>query len=928
MADPFEAMFGAPRAPVHQPRFAVHDACERDDVVSLEDLLGLNKPVEEPKGETASAKVEGGDEEMKDAAGDKGGDDEDDDEDDDKDFGGEEEEDDDDDDDEDSDDVENESNKLDARDDCGLTPLHVALLNGSLGCLNLLLREGADTGMGCEGNPLVHIAISVGALGHLSDFSVEALKAIMQHCGKLGSATITDDFRRTPLHLAADLGLLEIGQILVSALREAETDGTAEGTATLRDYLLSRDKLGNTCLHYACLRGHVSLVDLILDTAKSIKLGENESLETLLQTTKNYKKCLPLHYALREGQAKIAFKLLASPDARATASKAKDILGNTPISDCGAYGHALLQEKVTAFLSKGGADFDVTKEAAMVEIARQKAVGKNKTLLVRSDVCENHFTCRPANLTRGRFDSAPPENPNRLKVLTSPRHGGILTSNEFNSPSSKTYLWENDPPKAKISDVLRVHEWHYIRHVREVCECLSDNGNDVDGIGSLDGDTQLSRFTYDAAFVAAGASILAVDKVMEAAESGVTKVFCAVRPPGHHAGPTGAVSGGSTDPTIPMAGGSHSHGFCLLNNVAVAAAYAMNVYRKKVKRVALVDFDVHHGNGTEACVSNVTPSVLKQRMQIGGNDGSGTFAFEGFVRSHKFKPWFDEKDEEAILFASCQGYGESLPGHMFYPGTGATYDTRPPHSSDSEQTEFLVGDEASEFQYSGGSRPFLNGPRIVNVGIKGPKSERQLWKRAWRDKILPAVANHKPDLILISAGFDAHAKDDMNSGYIGLLECDYEWVTGELVKIANKHAEGRIVSVLEGGYRIQGGIVSPFARSVAAHVRALGSANFKEWSPAEAKKERDREIRLEQEKLRKQQEELQKLLEERQDVMTPAEAGAEGPSAVSPMEVTESSPKRRRRAASTIDYVALNAQLEKEAQEGKAKAAAGSNGSA
>ena len=85
---------------------------------------------------------------------------------------------------------------------------------------------------------------------------------------------------------------------------------------------------------------------------------------------------------------------------------------------------------------------------------------------------------------------------------------------------------------------------------------------------------------------------------------------------------------------------------------------------------------------------------------------------------------------------------------------------------------------------------------------------------------------------------------------------------------------------------------------------------------------------MEQEKLRKQQEELQKLLEERQDVMTPAEAGAEGPSAVSPMEVTESSPKRRRRAASTIDYVALNAQLEKEAQEGKAKAAAGSNGSA
>lgn len=276
---------------------------------------------------------------------------------------------------------------------------------------------------------------------------------------------------------------------------------------------------------------------------------------------------------------------------------------------------------------------------------------------------------------------------------------------------------------------------------------------------------------------------------------------------------------------------------------------------------------------------------------IGGNDGSGTFAFEGFVRSHKFKPWFDLNDKDAILFASCQGYG-----NHFYPGTGATDDTR-------------SGDEVEDFQYAGGSRPFLDGPRIINVGIKGPKSERSLWKKAWRDKILPAVASHQPDLILISAGFDAHAKDDMNSGYIGLLECDYEWVTEELVKIANKHSEGRIVSILEGGYRIQGKTVSPFARSVAAHVRALGGANFKKWSLEEAKRERDREIRIEQEKLRKQQEELQKLLAERQELEENNVTDA-----VVKDEEVPSSPKRRRRGGSSIDYVALNAQLEKEAQ--------------
>ena len=920
-------------------RYAVHDAVERNDVEALKDLLGLNKPTPpvvvggeaggnettqengngegereregaqaiKPQDPSAELDAEGkamkvdGEEEEEEDSDDSG----------DKDFG------ENDDDDDDESEEENEQNQLDVHDDSSCTPLHVALLNGSLDCLILLLQEGADSGIGCEGNPLIHVAISVGAIEAMRDFSCEAVKVIMKYCGAEENVQITDDFRRTPLHLAADLGLAEIAEVLLSTFKDEES-GSYKDAATIRDYLLARDRLGNTALHYACWRGHLKLVSLILETAKSLLLGENENLNALLCTTKNFKKCVPLHLALREGFARIACKLLAY-DPSGSSLKSKDILGNNPLVDAIAYGHKNLHDKILEQKTKGGLIMDEAAfEADALESARDEVMMKNKTLIIRSDVCENHFTCRPASLYRGYLNSAPPENVLRLKVLTSPLHGGILTSSEFSA--GKEYQWENDPPKAKMADVLRVHEWHYIRHVQEVCEGLSDMANDVDGIGSLDGDTSLSRFTFDAAFTAAGASILAVDKVMEESKNeGVSKVFCAVRPPGHHAGPTGAVSGGSTDPTVPMMGGSQSHGFCLLNNVAVAAAYAMNVYRKKIKKVALIDFDVHHGNGTEACVSSVTPRVVKQKMAIGGNDGSGTLQFEGFVRSHKFKPWFDVSDRDAILFASCQGYGETIPGtgHMFYPGTGATYDTNPPKYFEGDG-EYLTDNEQHEFGYRGGSRPYECGPRIINVGIRGPKSERSLWKRAWRDKILPAVNSHEPDLILISAGFDAHAKDDMNSGYIGLLECDYEWVTGELVKIANKHSEGRIVSVLEGGYRIQGGIVSPFARSVAAHVRALGQANMKKWNSQEAKYEREREIRIEQEKLRKQQEELQKLLAEREEVagqpplidsemkadMPPA--GNEGPS----------SPKRRRRTAtSSIDYVALNAQLEKEAAE-------------
>ena len=95
------------------------------------------------------------------------------------------------------------------------------------------------------------------------------------------------------------------------------------------------------------------------------------------------------------------------------------------------------------------------------------------------------------------------------------------------------------------------------------------------------------------------------------------------------------------------------------------------------------------------------------------------------------------------------------------------------------------------------------------------------WRRFWRDSILPALVDFNPDLIFVSAGFDGHKKDDLNLGYLGITEPDYEWLTRELVKVANSCCDGRIVSALEGGYRIQGRIVSAFGRSVAAHVRAL-----------------------------------------------------------------------------------------------------------
>ncbi|EEC45284.1 predicted protein, partial [Phaeodactylum tricornutum CCAP 1055/1] len=284
----------------------------------------------------------------------------------------------------------------------------------------------------------------------------------------------------------------------------------------------------------------------------------------------------------------------------------------------------------------------------------------------------------------------------------------------------------------------------------------------------LDPDTAISHWTFEAAMRAAGSVCQAVDQVI-AGEN--RNAFCAVRPPGHHAGPTGIVKC-ANDPE----GGSH--GFCLLNNVAIGAAYARSMYRHEgIQKVAIVDFDVHHGNGTEEIIRNLVPLTEKATIRT-------PFAV-GELSSSTYRPWLDETDIHNVFFSSTHGYGHrgfEQPG-WFYPASGK----------------------------SGVSES------ITNPAMVEKPNQRLELRDTYRQKIFPHLREFDPDLIFISAGFDAHRKDTMNFGYVGMVEEDYEWVTEQLVKIANTCCNGRVVSVLEGGYKIHGGIVSPFARSVASH---------------------------------------------------------------------------------------------------------------
>jgi len=263
---------------------------------------------------------------------------------------------------------------------------------------------------------------------------------------------------------------------------------------------------------------------------------------------------------------------------------------------------------------------------------------------------------------------------------------------------------------ASISDLEAAHSRMYIASLRGLSDQLID---DISAGGphyvQVDPDTSMNSHTWSAILHAAGAAIGATDAVIA---GDLQNAFCAVRPPGHHA-------------KRDKAGG-----FCFVNNVAVAAKHALE--RHGLKRVAVVDFDVHHGDGTQ--------NIL-------------------------------QSDERVLMV--------SLYQHPYYPEGGA-----------GEITE-----------------------KMVNVPIPA-YSKGDAIRQVVSDYWLPALHAHKPEMIFVSAGFDAHREDDM--AQLGLLEADYAWITRQIKTVAAAYAKGRIVSVLEGGYNTQA-----LGKSVEAHIRVL-----------------------------------------------------------------------------------------------------------
>jgi len=724
---------------------------------------------------------------------------------------------------------------INLRDPNGNTALHVAIHARKLEHAKLILEAKANPNSKCDHSAPIHTAIAIGAITSHKDFSYDAVELLSKYDADLQTR---DDSGHTPLYLATMHNLPSVAGLLLN---------DPIGIQTLN---LKSNRSGGRPLHAAAK----------FDTSKGKLLGKSTGngirspdggvaskaimTQMLLNTPgievdalNNYGQS-PLHIAASRGNW-VVVNLLLSAGAN---PQLKDQRGLTPGILALKRGMPIPNELAATLCPSTIAPIT----GANIPPKRDLIIDPDgQTFLICHELCSQHLTCPP--ITRN-VQEPPPENIRRLSVLLD-KDVGILRGADFDSAK-----WEGECRRAAMTDVLKVHEYKYVEQISQLCSEIPDHPN---AIAHLDSDTGLSRWSFEAAMRAAGSVCEAVDRVLT---GDFRNAFCAVRPPGHHSGPRGIVKC-EKDP-------EGSHGFCLLNNVAIGAAYARSMYRNDgIKKVAIIDFDVHHGNGTEAVVRNLVPSMDKATISL-------PFAV-GQMETPQYRPWLDETDVDNVFFASAHGYGprtlrqhdmEPHPG-WFYPSSGRSYasqNVRSPSSVLKPSVEDFIftqswarlGDEAR-----------MNCCKIINVGLnlphpgETPGMQRVQTRDAYRKNILPNLVEFNPDIIFISAGFDAHKRDEMNYGYVGMVEEDYEWVTEELIKVANTCCNGRVVSVLEGGYRIHGGIVSPFAKSVASHVRGLmdGSNSRELYDKAEGEWESRFEREMVEERERKRQLRIQRF---------------------------------------------------------------------
>jgi len=702
----------------------------------------------------------------------------------------------------------------------GLTPIQYAALYGSISCFHYLLSLKAQTEVESEGLHLIHLSLSRGIFTKNQDKCIKMFNYIYEKLPE--QRKYVDRLGRTFLHLIFEYDFME-------ALNEKNI--------TTED-LFKEDKNGDYVINYVyrynsgkCFwkvaRDPYFLGNLYREIRN--RYSQNKSSKFLLK--EKFLDNLFIHQNFYIIAIIVVNSSSFVNELMEDLNSLKNYYSQIEPSKSDIEQRSIMQMNqninyVINIVEKlNSKDFNEQREMHFdfpQKLQEYTAVVFNSNCIKHIQLPDEHIK----HLTT-RLDMY--ENSDRLACLIDKENGIILNDqvfhyrgfnldNEYRSRNTgqgsgcENILFFKSERKSTLNDILKCHDIEYIEKLKNLCEKIRNESNNnhnkhkhdnKNGINynlncintnpifqnsiqnnnhylfnyqKIDCDTYINEYSYENIYNTTGCVFDAIDLVMKGT---VRNAFALIRPPGHHAGYYGPVE----NPVLA------SMGFCIVNNVAIGAAYAKYKYKNDINKIAIVDFDVHHGNGTEEIIQMLNGKIFSDNFTT---EKMGTIINKKKRRLN----WLDFDDSKNILFISTHLYNEENP-KLFYPYTGST-------DTNTNKESIL---------YPGG---------ILNIPFDCKNNNNtQEYRNIIRTKIIPRLYKFKPDLIFISAGFDGHENELINQGCMQLNEFDFAYITQQIQFVANKFCKGRVVSVLEGGYNVSTGLISSFAQSAFIHTRFL-----------------------------------------------------------------------------------------------------------
>ena len=710
----------------------------------------------------------------------------------------------------------------------GMLPIHYAVIYGSISCFMYLINQKAQTNKTCEGLPLIHLSLSKSIFLKNQDICLKMFNYIYNNLPE--QRKYIDRLGRSYLHLIFEYDFME-------ALNDKNIT---------MDDLFQIDKNGEYVINYVYIYNSGKC---FWKVAKDPIFLGNLYKEIRNKYAQNKKFMLKEKF-LEKLFCHQNFYIIAIivVNSNYFMKELMDDLNNIKgfYSKLEPNKSELEQRNLSQLLENVEYVINILEKISSKDINNQKDMHfdfpqkiQEYTGIIFNDNCVKHLLLPDDLLKHSNARYIIYENSDRLACLINKDDGIILNDRVFHfkgvnidvdykmknttqGSGSESLLFFKTQRRSTLNDILKCHDIGYIEKLKNLCEDIKNennnshnknkhenhkNNNNIKLENNInynlncintnplykesiedkshyfkyqkyDEDTYLNEYSYENIYNTTGCVFDAIDLVMKGS---VKNVFALIRPPGHHSGYYGPVEN-------PLGA---SGGFCIVNNVCIGAAYAKYKYRNEIKKIAIVDFDVHHGNGSEEIIQMLKGKAFKHTTQT---EKMGTFINKQYKRLN----WLDFDDAKNILFISTHLYFEDNP-KLFYPYTGG--------NENNTQKEDDI--------YPGG---------ILNIPFGSKGNNPNEYRSVFRSKLIPRLHKFKPDLIMISAGFDGHENEYINQGKMKLNEFDFAYITQQIQFVANKYCNGRVVSVLEGGYNVSCGLVSSFAQSAFFHARFLNSS--------------------------------------------------------------------------------------------------------